>query len=64
MRLISVLMICLLIMCVSGCKTLNTTNATACHVGFDYADTSVNDRNARALLKHYCICFDDKLCNL
>lgn len=49
-------------MCVSGCGTLRTTNATACYVGFDYTDEGVNDKNARALLKHYCICFNEDVC--
>lgn len=49
-------------MCGIGCKTVVVTNATACHVGFDYKDPGVNNRNARALLAHYCICVDEKLC--
>ena len=62
MRLMLVLIICANLMCVSGCKTLKTSNATACHVGFDYSDEGVNERNARALLKHYCLCFDEGAC--
>ena len=49
-------------MCAIGCKTAPVTNATACEVGFDYKDTGVNERNARALLAHYCICKDKSAC--
>lgn len=51
-----------LMMFIVGCKTLTVTNATACEVGFDYKDPNVNEQNARALLTHYCICKDEKLC--
>ena len=51
-----------MLMCVSGCETVQITNATACEVGFDYKDKGVNNQNARALLVHYCICHDNKLC--
>lgn len=49
-------------MFVNGCARLQVTNASACRVGFDYADEGVNNQNARALLEHYCLCVDDKLC--
>lgn len=62
MRLMILLTVCLLTLCVSGCRTWGASNATACRVGFDYTDTGVNDQNARALLKHYCICVDEALC--
>lgn len=53
-----------LVSCVffAGCKTFQASNASACNVGFDYKDPGVNDTNARALLVHYCLCVDDKLC--
>lgn len=61
-RLLIVFAICLLILCVNGCKTVNVSNTTACQVGFDYSDNGVNEQNARALLSHYCICYDEELC--
>ena len=54
--------VCLLTLYASGCATFPATNRTACYVGFDYTDEGVNDQNARALLKHYCICVDEALC--
>lgn len=56
------LLICLMMTSVSGCKTFQASNASACKVGFDYKDPGVNDTNARALLVHYCLCVDEKLC--
>lgn len=56
------LVICLLTSVVSGCRTIDVTNATACHVGFDYYDTGANDQNVKALMAHYCICVDSKAC--
>lgn len=47
---------------VSGCRTLNVSNATACNVGFDYGDSGVNEQNVDALLAHYCICVDKSFC--
>lgn len=41
---------------IAGCKSISPSNATACHVGFDYSDTGVNTRNATALIRHFCIC--------
>ena len=55
-------MICLMIPFLTGCVRFQASNATACNVGFDYDDNSVNKQNKKALLVHYCICFDDKLC--
>lgn len=46
----------------SGCRTIDVSNATACHVGFDYYDTGANDQNVMALRAHYCICVDEKAC--
>lgn len=47
----------------TGCKTVTVSNTTACHVGFDYDDKGVNEQNAKALLAHYCICFDETICD-
>ena len=55
-ELLLALIVCLAVLCGNGCKTFRSSNASACRVGFDYADTGVNERNARALLVHYCIC--------
>lgn len=49
-------------MLLSGCKTYQASNASACVIPFDYGDTGVNDKNARALLIHYCICKDERAC--
>ena len=62
MRFMTALIICLLTTCASGCKTWRASNATACRVGFDYKDPGVNDQNARALLKHYCLCKGSPVC--
>lgn len=46
----------------AGCMKLQTTNASACLIPFDYNDVGVNAQNARALLLYYCICEDQSKC--
>ena len=47
----------------AGCTKLQTSNASACVIPFDYGDEGVNAQNARALLVHYCLCKDARACD-
>ncbi len=50
-------------LCASGCtKSLTNSNTSACLIPFDYGDDGVNERNARGLLMHYCLCHDNGAC--
>ena len=60
--LLKLWLICLGMWCISGCATSVGSNASACQIVFDYRDPGVNERNARALLVHYCLCHNPRIC--
>lgn len=53
---------CLMMMLLTGCKTFQASNASACVIPFDYGDAGANMTNKRALLIHYCLCKDESVC--
>ena len=60
--LIRICLICSMCFIISGCKTFQASNASACAIPFDYGDSGANIANKRALLIHYCLCKDESVC--